>query len=533
MPRLTPILTAMLPLLAVLLAGTAVAQKAGGILRVYHRDSPASMSIHEEGTVGVIMPMMGVMNNLVLYDQHVARNESSTIVPDLATSWTWSPDGMALTFQLRHDVRWHDGKPFTANDVKCTFDLLTNQGKEKLRLNYRESWWVNIAGASVDGAYEATIHLKRPQPAILALLASGEAPMYPCHVSPRDMRLHPIGTGPFRFVEYKPNQSIKVERNPDYWKPGRPYLDGIEYTIIPNRSTALLAFIAGKFDMTFPNEVTVPLLNDVRSQAPQALCQVTPTSEAVGMLVNRNMPPFDNPEVRRAMALTLDRQAFIDILAQGAGEIGGAMQPGPDGIWGLPREMLAKAPGYAGDVSRNRGEAQAIMRGLGYGPEHKIPYKMSVRNLNVYRDPGTILIDQLREIYLDGELELTETATWVPKLIKKDYTVAVSVLGNGVDDPDVVFLQNHVCGSARNYTGHCNHELDLKMEQQSREMDPDRRRQLVWEIDQTLQEELARPILYHRRGGTCMQPWVKGLTLMVNSQYNGWRMEDVWLDRGP
>jgi len=532
MKRYAPILTAIILTLNCFVA-PASAQKAGGVLRVYHRDSPASMSIHEEGTVGVIMPMMGVMNNLVLYDQHAARNEPGTIVPDLATSWSWSADGMALTFQLRDGVRWHDGKPFTAADVKCTFDLLTNQGKEKLRLNYRESWWINIASASVDSPLTATIHMKRPQPAILALLASGEAPMYPCHVSPREMRLHPIGTGPFRFVEYKPNQSIKVERNPDYWKAGRPYLDGIEYTIIPNRSTALLAFIAGKFDMTFPNEVTVSLLADVKSQAPQAICQLTPTSEAVGMLVNRTAPPFDNPDIRRAMALTLDRKAFIDILAQGAADVGGAMQPGPDGVWGLPIEMLAKAPGYNGDVTRNRDEARSIMRRLGYGTDHRIPFKMSVRNLNVYRDPGTILIDQLREIYMDGELELTETATWVPKLIKKDYTVAVSVLGAAADDPDVVFLQNHTCASARNYTGHCDHDLDAKMEAQSRETDPVRRRQLVWEIDQALQEQLARPIIYHRRGGTCWQPWVKGLTLMVNSQYNGWRMEDVWLDRQP
>ena len=533
MTRRTPLSTVLTLAVATLLAGSALAQRAGGVLRVYHRDSPASMSIHEEGTVGVIMPMMGVMSNLVLFDQHIARNAPDTIRSELATSWVWSADGTALTFQLREGVRWHDGKPFTAGDVKCTFDLLTNQGKEKLRLNYRESWWVNIASVSTNGAQEATLHLKRPQPALLALLASGEAPVYPCHVSPRDMRLHPIGTGPFRFVDYKPNQSIKVERNPDYWRPGRPYLDAIEYTIIPSRSTALLAFIAGKFDLTFPNEVTVPLLNDVKTQAPQAMCEVTPTSEAVGMLVNRTIPPFDNPEIRRAMALTLDRKAFIDILAQGAGDIGGAMQPGPDGLWGLPRDMLTKAPGYDGDVARNRGEARTIMQRLGYGPDHRIPFKMSVRNLAVYRDPGTILIDQLREIYLDGELELTETATWVPKLIKKDYVVGLNVLGAAADDPDVVFLQNHVCGSARNYTGHCNPALDQKMEEQSSEADPIRRRQLVWEIDQTLQQELARPILYHRRGGTCWQHWVKGLTLMVNSQYNGWRMEDVWLDRAP
>ena len=104
---------------------------------------------------------------------------------------------------------------------------------------------------TTNGDYEVTFLLKRPQPAFLALLASGMSPVYPCHVSPAQMRQHPIGTGPFKFVEFKPNEHIKVASNPDYWKPGRPYLDGIEYTIIKNRSTAILAFVAGKFDLTF------------------------------------------------------------------------------------------------------------------------------------------------------------------------------------------------------------------------------------------------------------------------------------------
>jgi ABC-type transport system substrate-binding protein len=87
--------------------------------------------------------------------------------------------------------------------------------------------------------------LNRPQPAFIALLAAGVSPVYPCHVTPAQMRLHPVGTGRFKFVEFKPNESIKLVRNPDYWKKGRPYLDGIEYTIIPNRSTAILAFVTG------------------------------------------------------------------------------------------------------------------------------------------------------------------------------------------------------------------------------------------------------------------------------------------------
>jgi peptide/nickel transport system substrate-binding protein len=123
------------------------------------------------------------------------------------------------------------------------------------------------------------------------------SPIYPCHVSPRDMRQHPIGTGPFKFVEFKPNQSIKLVHNPDYWKPGRPYLDGIEYTIIPNRSTAILSFIAGKFDLTFPYEVTVPLLKDVRTQAPQAVCDLVSANASTNLLVNREAPPFDNPDL--------------------------------------------------------------------------------------------------------------------------------------------------------------------------------------------------------------------------------------------
>src|ERR1700692_3661101 len=98
-------------------AGPAAAQKQGGILRIPHIDSPASMSIHEESTIAVLGPMMGVFNNLVMFDQHVPQNSLASIVPDLSPSWAWNEDGTQLTFNLRHGVKWHDGKPFTAADV--------------------------------------------------------------------------------------------------------------------------------------------------------------------------------------------------------------------------------------------------------------------------------------------------------------------------------------------------------------------------------------------------------------------------------
>ena len=152
-------------LLGMTIATAALAQQQGGILRVQHRDSPASMSILEEGTISAIMPMMGVFNNLVLFDQHVPQNRAESIVPDLATSWSWSEDGTELTFKLRNGVKWHDGKPFIAADVKCTYDLLMGKTKEKLRLNFREAWFFNLGEVTTNGDTEVTFHLKRPQPA--------------------------------------------------------------------------------------------------------------------------------------------------------------------------------------------------------------------------------------------------------------------------------------------------------------------------------------------------------------------------------
>ena len=180
------------------------------------------MSPLEEATISTIAPMMAVFNNLVLFDQHVPQNTLGSIVPDLAESWTWDESGTALTFRLRQGVRWHDGQPFTAKDVQCTWDMLLAKAAAKFRINPRKSWYWNLDRVSVDGDYEATFRLRQPQPAFIALLASGYSPVYPCHVPPAQMRQHPIGTGPFKFVAYKPNEHIRGGKNPDYWKPGGP-----------------------------------------------------------------------------------------------------------------------------------------------------------------------------------------------------------------------------------------------------------------------------------------------------------------------
>ena len=169
----------------------------------------------------------------------------------------------------------------------------------------------------------------------------------------------------------------------------------------------------------------------MKSQAPQAICELVPSNASTNLLVSREAPPFDNPDLRRALALALDRKSFI----------------------------------------------------------------------------------------------------WFPKLARKDYQIGLNNTGSGVDDPDQQFFENYGCGSERNYTSYCNPEREKRFVEQSEIADRDKRRRLVWDIDKQLQEDGARPIISHNRGATCMQPQLNGLTIMVNSQYNGWRMEDVWLDR--
>ena len=197
----------------------------------------------------------------------------------------------------------------------------------------------------------------------------------------------------------------------------------------------------------------------------------------------------------------------------------------------MPPDLMRKLPGYDPDVAKNRVEARAIMARFGYGPSNRLALKVSTRDIQPYRDPAVLLIDQLKEIYIDGELEPVETTSWYPKVFRKDYKIGLNLTGNGIDDPDQAFFENYACGSESNYDGYCNPAMDKLFQAQSMEPDQEKRRQMVWDIERRLAEDVARPVLYHNRSGTCWHPYVKGYKPMVNSIYNGNRMEDVWLDK--
>ena len=518
--------------IALLAAAPAAAQKSGGTLRLYHNDNPPSTSLLEESTIASVTPFASVFNNLVVFDPARVHESMDTIIPDLAESWSWDQTNTRLTFKLRQGVKWHDGQPFTAKDVQCTWRMLIGKSEvADFHRNPRKVWYTKLQDVAVNGDYEATFELSEPQPSLPVLLASAFSAVYPCHVPQQVMRTRPVGTGPFKLVEFKRGESIRLVRNPDYWKKDRPYLDEITFRVIDSRATRMLAFSTGDFDITFPSDVSVPLLGDIKARAPNAICEMITTGTQTNLMVNRANPPFDNPEIRNAMSLAIDRKAFNALLMDGLALTGGAMLPKPVGEWGMPPEMVASLTGYGPDTGKNIAEAQAIMRRLGYSDEKPLQIKIQTRNLPTYRDPAVILSDQLKKIYITGELDILDTPRWYARMAKKDYTIGLNVTGVSVDDPDGNMVENYSCKSERNYTQYCNAEVDGLLAAQSRELDQEKRRKIVWDIERLLVDDAARPIIQHSVAGNCWQPYVRNFAPHDNSQYNNLRFEEVWLDR--
>src|SRR5258705_2549852 len=222
--------------------------KRGGILSAMLAEAPPGFSVTESSTISGVGPLSPCYSNLVLFDPARAHESAETVIPELAERWSWQDKYRNLVFFLRKNVRWHDGHPFTARDVKYTFDVVREapDTPAKLRLSPRKDWYANIENIEAPEPHTVGFHLKRPQPSLLLMLASGYSPVYPAHVPLAELRQRCVGTGPFRFKQYARGQLVELERNPDYFVPGRPYLDGIRYTIIGDRGPRLAALQTGR-----------------------------------------------------------------------------------------------------------------------------------------------------------------------------------------------------------------------------------------------------------------------------------------------
>ena len=282
-------------------------------------------------------------------------------------------------------MKWHDGQPFTAKDVQCTWRMLIGKTEtQDFKRNPRKVWYTKLQDVSINGDYEATFELSEPQPSLPVLLASAFSPVYPCHVPQQVMRTKPVGTGPFKFVEFKRGESMRLVRNPDYFKKDRPYLDEITVRTIDSRATRMLAFSTGDYDITFPSDVSVPLLKDIKARAPNAICEMTTTGTQINLMVNRVNPPFDNPDIRKAMSLALDRKPFNTILMEGTARLGGAMLAKPEGEWGMPPEMVSSLTGYGPDTDKEH------RRGAGDHAEARLQRRQTAADQDPDPEPADL-----------------------------------------------------------------------------------------------------------------------------------------------
>ncbi|OLC14916.1 MAG: hypothetical protein AUH29_09290 [Candidatus Rokubacteria bacterium 13_1_40CM_69_27] len=508
------------------------APKYGGVLNSMQReDLPQGFSIHETGTISTVWPSMPCFNNLVLFDPLKKLESMDTIVPELAEKWSWQDNYRNLVFFLRKNVKWHDGQPFTSKDVKDTFDMVreAKDAPAKLRINPRKDWFVNIDNIEAPDPHTVIFHLKRPQPSLLLMLASGYSPVYPAHVPAAEFRTRCVGTGPFKLKEWRRGEYVEYVKNPDYFIKGRPYLEGIRYVVIVERGTKYAALQAGRLDIAFPGESTKTVVEQVKAAQPKMVVSVVGQNVNDNLLLNVTKPPFNDAKLRRAISIAIDRRAYVRAVHQGGAVIGASMAPKPFGVWGLLDKDLTALPGY-GKPADEKAKAKKLLAEAGFGPSNPLRVEMATRAIPIYVDFASFVINELKQVGVEATLKQVETAQWHPLATRKEYQMGANLTGIGADDPDANFYENYACGSPRNYTGYCDEQVMKMIDQQSQELDSKKRLEIVARIQKQLEEDAARPMMGWRLDYFAQWPHVKNLVPHHNL-YNYGRMQEVWLDK--
>jgi peptide/nickel transport system substrate-binding protein len=536
MSRSRPVIAiaVLLGVLVVALATPALSQapKSGGTLNMMLReDLPQGFAIHETSTISSVWPAMPCLNNLVLFDPLKKTESVDTVIGELAERWSWQDNYRNLVFFLRKDVKWHDGQPFTSKDVKFTFDMVRGapDAAGKLRINPRKDWYSNIEKIEAPDAQTVVFHLKRPQPSLLLMLASGYSPVYAAHVPPASYRTGCVGTGPFKLKEWRKGEFVEYVKNPDYFVKGRPYLDGLKYIVIAERGTRTAAMQSGAVDVAFPGETSKTVSEQLKGAVPELV--VTPANQNVSdnIIMNIKKPPFDNPKVRLAVSHAIDRRAFIQAVHQGGAAAGAGMAPRPWAFWGLGQKDLTALPGY-GKAEQEKAMAKKIMGELGYTPDKPLRVEMVTRAIAIYVDMASFVVNELKQIGIEATLKQIETAQWHPMATRGEYQIGGNLTGTGPDDPDANFYENYSCGSPRNYSQYCSEEVSKMIETQSQELDQKKRMAMVATIQKKLEQDAARPILAWRLDYFTHRPFVKNL-VPHQSIYNYGRMQEVWRDK--
>ena len=507
------------------------APKSGGSLNVMLReDLSQGFAIHETATISTVWPASPCFNNLVYYDPLKRQESVDTIIGELAEKWSWQDNYRNLVFFLRKDVKWHDGQPFTSKDVKYTFDMVREapDAAAKLRINPRKDWYANVEAIEAPDPHTVVFRLKRPQPSLILMLASGYSPVYAAHVPAAQYRTACVGTGPFKVKEWRKGEFLEFTKNPDYFVKGRPYLDGLRYIVIKERGTRTAALQAGQLDVAMPGETTKTAAEQIKAAVPKVIVTPFSTNVTDNIMMNIKKPPFDNPNVRLAVSYAIDRRALAQAVHQGGAILGAAMAPKPHGVWGLLEKDLTALPGY-GKPADMKAQARKLLADAKITPQNPLRVEIVTRAIALYVDMASFVINELKQVGIEASLKQIETAQWHPMATRGDYQIGANLTGIGPDDPDANFYENYACGSPRNYSQYCDEQVMKMIETQSQELDHKKRLAQVWAIQKKLEQDAARPILGWRLDYFTIWPHVKNL-VPHQSIYNFGRMQEVWRD---
>jgi peptide/nickel transport system substrate-binding protein len=485
---------------------------------------PPSFDAHRETTYALIHSLAPFYSTLLKFDQ----NNYPKVVGDLAESWTVSSDGLVYEFKLREGVKFHDGSPLTARDVVATYNkiIFPPQGV----FSARQGLYSVVESVEALDSRTVRFKLKHPSASMLAKFASGWNWVYKAEIIEKDPRWYEknvLGTGAFKFVEYVPGSHVVGKKNEDYFIKGRPYLDGFRAVFMTDRSAMVAAIRSGQvltnFRTVFPTERD----DLVRALGDKVVVQESSWIGTITLVINSERKPFDDPRVRRALTLAIDRWGGADYLSRFSWfkHVGGLMRPG--GPFAMPDSELEKIPGYWRDVNKSREEARRLLREAGV-PEG-FSFVLKSRNLEPLPSLGVFAIDQWRQVGLRVEHQLLETGPWTQDLRTGNFDLINLSAGEDFDDPDLHLLR--FISSDRspvNYARYRDPVLDELYERQSRELDPERRKQTVWEFERRFAEMAYQIPMFWQHRVVVHWARLKGWKALPSGYINQ-DLVDVWL----
>jgi peptide/nickel transport system substrate-binding protein len=496
----------------------------GGVLVIATADDPPHYDAHQTQSFVIAQPTGPVFSTLLQFDP----KKYPEIIGDLATAWKVSPDGLAYTFTLRPHVKFHDGATLTSADVKASLERVKTAPAGVV------SAWAHlfrtVERIDTPDALTVVFLLSRPTPSFLTHMANPFLHIHRKAILDQDPlapKTKMIGTGPFRFKGHTPGQSLEFERFDGYFVPGRPYLDGIRFSIIRDTNARASALIAGRADAEI-RDLPPLVIEQIEASARGRVTIVrTDWLSILDLAFDVNKKPFDDPKVRLAINCGVDGYGLINAL----GPIAGARHPSkwgrPNSFWEMPDERFQKLPCWGTDAEANRKRASELLAGYPGG------LKLKLTNRNVphpYITLGVYYIEQLKRVGIDVAHNLVDTSTWTSALRNLgEGEMVISTNPPPYDDPDA-FFGARIPGASTNHSQYKDPEVVRLFDQQSRELDANKRRELVWQLESRIWE--------HAYWGKGMWP-TKHYVLARRIQnytphpthFTNVKFQDVWLSQ--